>query len=329
MTVSITLQEQRHLLYQLKQADDYDESAELKSLKFDSQQFNGIDLSYSIHEMPGFCLIDERSNMQSYETIDLAVEADCHILSLYSVGKFEITDYQVDSMKLNMAGGISVCSSAKANWGLSVYAGQETHRYIIILTKQYLSAFLANEKWIVNDGTAQSYEDEQQNGATKTAYIDGPIKNILAEISNASYESVFKRAFIELKIKELIFLIYTQRENVPLDSNLPPAVYQKLIRAKAYLLSNYIEAPSILQLSRIISLNQFYLKTYFKGLYGVTIHQFIIQLRMEAAKSLLMDNCSVLETSARTGYRSTSHFITVFKSYYGKTPKQATKDLKL
>jgi len=326
MTVSITLQEQRRTLYQIKLEDNYNESAELKAINIDNQHHNGFEMHYSIHCMPGFCLIDERVDAERYDTIDIDVQGNCRIASLYMNGKFEITDYERIRNEFYEAGSIRSSSSVNSKWGLSVYSGDHTHRYIIIFSNHYLSKLLENEKWYPNSiiWRAQPGNNAVPESA-KSAYIDSGMKHILDEISNASYESNYRRAYIELKIKELIFLFYTQRESSDPDNKLPPAMYHKLMQAKAYLISNYVEAPSIVQLARIISLNEFYLKMYFKELFGTTIHHFIIRLRMEAAEKLLRQNCSVLETSARTGYRSTSHFISVFKNYYGKTPKQAMK----
>jgi len=326
MTVSITLQEQRQTIYQIKLEDNYNDLAELKVIDIDNQKYNGFEMHYSIHCMPGFCLIDERVNAERYETIDIDVQGNCRIACLYNSGKFEITDYERIRNEFYVAGSIKSSSSVNSKWGLSVYSGDHTHRYIIIFSNHYLSKLLENEKWYPNSiiWRAQPGDNRVQE-SSRSAYIDSPIKHILDEISNASYESNYRRAYIELKIKELIFLSYTQQEAIYPDNNFPPTVYQKLMQAKAYMISNYVEAPSIVQLARIISLNELYLKMYFKELFGITIHHFIIRLRMEAADKLLRQNCSVLETSARTGYRSTSHFISVFKNYYGKTPKQAMK----
>jgi len=328
MTISITLQEQNQLIHRLELKDNYDQSAELNHIKLNNLSLNGLHIEYGIYYMPGFCLIDERIVPQLFETIELTVEGDCYLGSYYYSGKFEITDFSDDCTEFSAAGSIKISSALRQHCGLSVYPNQGTHRYITIFSRNYLSKFLENEKWITSLHLSGDTKDSFPRNENKSAYIDGPIKNILTEISNASYESIYRRAFIEFKIKELIFLVHTQRNDIEAEGSLPPTVYHKLLKAKAYLISNYIDAPSIIQLSRIISLNQFYLKMYFKGLFGITIHQFIIKLRMEAAQTLLKDNCSVIETSARTGYRSTSHFIVVFKNYYGKTPKQAIKALR-
>ncbi len=56
-------------------------------------------------------------------------------------------------------------------------------------------------------------------------------------------------------------------------------------------------------------------------MYGKTIRSFIIELRMEKAKSLL-GNHTVSEMAGILGYKSVPHFINTFKKCYGYTPKQ-------
>lgn len=60
----------------------------------------------------------------------------------------------------------------------------------------------------------------------------------------------------------------------------------------------------------------------FKQLTGTTIIHYLVSQRMEYAKKLLSStDYSVLQVSLAVGYTSLSHFIYVFKNYYGLTPK--------
>lgn len=96
----------------------------------------------------------------------------------------------------------------------------------------------------------------------------------------------------------------------------------KLEAAKAYLVTHHNNPPTIKQLSRIVSLNEFKLKTGFKDTFGSTIHEFITEIRMQRAQKMLSENYQVNEVSAQLGYKGVSHFITSFKKFYGITPKK-------
>mgnify|MGYP001762733309 FL=1 len=97
----------------------------------------------------------------------------------------------------------------------------------------------------------------------------------------------------------------------------------KLESAKAYLVTHCTNPPTIKQLSRIVSLNEFKLKTGFKDKFGSTIHDYITKIRMQRAKKMIIDNQPVNDVSSQLGYKSVSHFITSFKKFYGVTPKQS------
>ena len=96
---------------------------------------------------------------------------------------------------------------------------------------------------------------------------------------------------------------------------------EKLKKARAFLMANYKNPPTIKALSRIILLNEVELKKGFKEVYGKTIRAYIIELRMNSASQLIKDH-SVNEAAGILGYKSVPHFIKSFKKYYGVTPKQ-------
>lgn len=81
--------------------------------------------------------------------------------------------------------------------------------------------------------------------------------------------------------------------------------------------------PTSAELAKIFLMNEKKLKQNFKSIYGTTIYAFVVQIRMEKAKKLLLENYNVNELAILLGYNSVSHFIKVFKNYYGYTPKEA------
>jgi len=61
----------------------------------------------------------------------------------------------------------------------------------------------------------------------------------------------------------------------------------------------------------------------FKSLMGMTIYEYILYRKMEAAKELLADPyIKIYEVAEKVGYKSKSYFSSVFKEYTGITPKQ-------
>lgn len=67
----------------------------------------------------------------------------------------------------------------------------------------------------------------------------------------------------------------------------------------------------------------------FKTQMGKTLTSYLTENRMHYAAALLKNtNMILLDVAARVGYENPSHFITVFKKYYGLTPHQYKNKLK-
>ncbi|HOJ09831.1 MAG TPA: helix-turn-helix transcriptional regulator [Clostridiales bacterium] len=66
-----------------------------------------------------------------------------------------------------------------------------------------------------------------------------------------------------------------------------------------------------------------YATSLFKKETGISIMNFIIKVRIDAAKKMLQDPSSrVSEVSYRVGYENIAYFSTLFKNIVGKTPKE-------
>lgn len=81
--------------------------------------------------------------------------------------------------------------------------------------------------------------------------------------------------------------------------------------------------PSLLELSRMVGLNDFKLKIGFKDHYGTTVFGYLRDMRMEHAMMLLLEGeANVTDAAARVGYANLSHFSEVFRKKYGINPSE-------
>ena len=91
--------------------------------------------------------------------------------------------------------------------------------------------------------------------------------------------------------------------------------------AKALLDQNPKKYITIPHFSRVIGLNETKLKFAFKMEFGVGIYQYVIQVRMEKAKSLLEgSDKSIKQIAYELGYRTSWAFILAFRKAYNLTP---------
>ena len=79
---------------------------------------------------------------------------------------------------------------------------------------------------------------------------------------------------------------------------------------------------TIKELSDILHTNRTYLSEYIKTTYNMSFRDWIIGLRIEYAKRLLMQYqaLTVADVAEKSGFQSPSHFIRLFKENAGCTP---------
>lgn len=91
--------------------------------------------------------------------------------------------------------------------------------------------------------------------------------------------------------------------------------------AREILLRRLDDPPSLLELSRLLHMNDCKLKRGFKTCYGKTVYEFVREQRLETAYSLLeRRGCNVSEAAFSVGYTNVSHFSEAFQKQFGILP---------
>ncbi len=95
----------------------------------------------------------------------------------------------------------------------------------------------------------------------------------------------------------------------------------KVLETQRIIMESLDHPLTIRELSRIVGMNECYLKKGFKAMFGKTIHEFQQFQRIERSKELLMQgNYSINEVAFKMGFGSASHFSTSFKKIAGMKP---------
>ena len=103
---------------------------------------------------------------------------------------------------------------------------------------------------------------------------------------------------------------------------LPP----KLAQTMAYIRSHYKEPITNKQLGQLTGYHEYYLNRSFAACTGMTIHQYLLRVRMEQASYLLLNtDLPLSEIAEEVGIRSYPHFSASFKNTYGCSPTEYRK----
>lgn len=136
-----------------------------------------------------------------------------------------------------------------------------------------------------------------------------------------------RQLYLESKILELLALYLDEflfeNNEIRADSGLDAAAMERLRSAKAILDADIANAPSLAALSRMVNLNEFKLKNGFKKLFGMPVHAYIIDKRLEHARYLLeKQKITVTEAAQTVGYSELGQFAGKFRRKYGVSPSE-------
>lgn len=99
-------------------------------------------------------------------------------------------------------------------------------------------------------------------------------------------------------------------------------------KAIAFLESRYGEAIGLAAAAQAAQVNESYLSRLFRKETGMTLGDYLTQLRLERAKALLREGRPIKEVAAQVGYVQYTHFLRVFKQKEGCTITQYLQNVK-
>lgn len=96
---------------------------------------------------------------------------------------------------------------------------------------------------------------------------------------------------------------------------------KKIYEVKQYIEENYVSRITLEDLAKRFYINKYYLLRLFKGQYGMTVNEYIQQLRISRAKNLLrFSSKSIREISCLCGFEDSHYFSRVFMKVEGISP---------
>lgn len=94
-----------------------------------------------------------------------------------------------------------------------------------------------------------------------------------------------------------------------------------LLQARQFLEAHYLEPLQTQDIAQHILLSEYHFARLFRIAFGVTVHQYILQLRLNKARHLLeSSNLTITDIAMTVGYNSLSAFIHAFHRYTHTTP---------
>ncbi len=146
------------------------------------------------------------------------------------------------------------------------------------------------------------------------------IKTLMSEIVTNANSAQADDFYI---VGKLLLLIHVLSKDASFDNHHLSPFYSKVHEAKKYIEAHFDEPIKTEDIANSIYISESHFRYLFREIYGITPHNYLIQMRIEAAKKLLANSSlSYDEIGVACQLGSSKNFITVFHKKTGITPSK-------
>jgi AraC-like DNA-binding protein len=154
------------------------------------------------------------------------------------------------------------------------------------------------------------------------SWLTPQLKDIIDKIMNCSFTGEILQYYRELKAREFICLALTPHiGGITAPSRLTRRNIEIVRATKNILDKAFDHHMTIASIALQMGINEFKLKADFKQVFGISMFDYLIKRRMQAARSLLLETDKpIKEIASLTGYSTKQSFLNAFKKYFHDTP---------
>mgnify|MGYP002777060169 CR=1 FL=1 len=211
-------------------------------------------------------------------------------------------------------------------------AGEQVHIVQLTMSVNLFREFCLSQPHRLPAEFQSVLDSRQQPFLFQFGILTPAMRTTLQQILDCPYTGFVKRLYLESKALELLSLQFQQAiERAELAqvhashacSLLHPADVERIHAARDILSDRIQHPPGLMELARLVGLNDFKLKQGFKQVFGTTVFGYVYECRMQQAQQMLQARQMNIEEVARAlGYANRSSFAVAFRRKFGVNPKR-------
>lgn len=159
--------------------------------------------------------------------------------------------------------------------------------------------------------------------------MNAELISALQFLLNSDTADALSRPFLQAKSVEILCLALRnilQQEGQHERSQISERERQQMNEARELLRERWQDPPTQEELVRHLGMGKSHLKKCFKLLFGYSITDYVLRIRMQHAQQLLAEgHMNVSQVAWEVGYEHPCNFVTAFKRQFGLTPKTFQK----
>ncbi|MCC7373104.1 MAG: helix-turn-helix transcriptional regulator [Verrucomicrobiales bacterium] len=203
--------------------------------------------------------------------------------------------------------------------------GNQRHRFITVeLSADFLRRHLTPHRaWLHSSVQAMVDGDRAKSAVGGALPLTSRQQELLASLRQPPVLLQAQVLWYQSKAIELLveLLFQPEQEKELFCARARRLAHGRVERVVALLRERMSEPPALEELGRLVGCSSYYLSRTFSAEMGMTIPQYLRQLRLERAAELLRDGRhNVTEAAVEVGYSSLSHFSQAFHEHFGCCP---------
>jgi AraC-like DNA-binding protein len=159
---------------------------------------------------------------------------------------------------------------------------------------------------------------------SRTDCITPAIQVALQQLLKCPYRGILKQRYLETKVWELLLLAVEPLMAEPCTKSsqkLKPEEVDRIHAARKILLQRLDNPPSLIELARMVGLNDRALKQGFRACFGTTTFNYLHNYRLDQAQQLLATGgLKVEDVAQQVGFSNRSYFAEAFRKKFGMNP---------
>ncbi len=192
-----------------------------------------------------------------------------------------------------------------------------------------------SKSWLLNQYSSQSSIKpemllslaEKSNKNYATGLMDREDRDHVQKLIDSYHlgANIFRLNAIALSLINNLLQKNINKENkiMPAAKNVPDEISALVKKIKGHINGHL---PSIKELAKELSTSESSLQRHFKSVYGKSVYDYYLDIKMQKAKDLLSENeTNVKQVAYLLGYDDVSSFINTFKKYTGSLPGDLKK----
>ncbi|SFV58207.1 transcriptional regulator, AraC family [hydrothermal vent metagenome] len=234
---------------------------------------------------------------------------------------YDKVDEQVVSVK---EGETAIFCSSRQDMTLSMQKSKDSDIFILFIADFFLKRYLSGRQNEPIDFLYHKIQKEVSLEEVNQLPIDALSLYSVEKLLHISAGDTMKSIRAEHHVVE--FIIHRFGLLDIFTEDVTPDEVTLASKAKAILLQDFINPPTVKTLAHLCATNESKLKKVFKKAYRSTLYSYVQKLRLEEANLLLKEeNMTIGEVAKKVGYRHQGHFSKLFFSTYGVYPKELMK----